>query len=352
MKRLFDMQFIAVAMLCMFGLHSVASAQTLRFTTVERPPFSIGTEDQTGFSIDLMRALAEILGREVEFETVDSFPVMLDAVANGSVDGAIANISITAAREEVLDFTQPIFASGLQIMVAGDQRPSLWRQIFTAEILTSLVVAVGVLFVLGMLMWVFERRRQPYFERPAHQALFPSFWWALNLVVNGGFEERMPRSIMGRITAVIMVFSSLFVVSIFVAQITSAMTVTVLTSTVTGLNDLDMHQVATVEGSTASDFLDNRDVRHATYPSFQDMITGFETGNANVLVFDGPLLRYYLAQLNSSRVYLVDQVFRHEDYGIALPTGSPLREPLNQAILTMREDGSYQELVRKWFGNP
>ena len=45
--------------------------------------------------------------------------------------------------------------------------------------------------------------------------------------------------------------------------------------------------------------------------------------------------------------------FQHENYGIALPSGSELVEPINQALLELREDGTYAQIYRKWFGeNP
>lgn len=326
-----------------------AGAQTLVFSTVERPPFSMEAPEHDGFSIALMRRIAEQIGREVQFETADSFSEMLERVRTGAVDGAIANISITAEREAVMDFTLPIFESGVQIMVAGSAQTSFWQQIFTLEVAAYILLAFVVLFGGGMLMWVFERRAQPYFERPVRESLFPNFWWALNLVVNGGFEERMPRSVMGRMLGVMLVVASLFGVSIFVARITAAMTVTALTSTIDSINDLDRRRVGSVAGSTASLFLDGREVRHSAYPGFAEMIAAFEAGEVEALVFDGPLLQYYLMRSPQSDAYLLDRVFRSEDYGIALPTGSPLRESINQAILQLRESGEYGALVEDWF---
>ncbi|WP_323765021.1 transporter substrate-binding domain-containing protein [Marinovum sp.] len=344
------LQLIACALLLLPLWAGTLKAQTLEFVTVERPPFAMGTEAQTGFSIDLMRMMAEQIGREVRFETVPAFGEMLARVASGAVDGAIANISITAAREAQMDFTLPVFESGVQLMVSGSDRTPLWQQVFTRDIAIYLGVAIAMLCAAGFFMWLFERRHQPYFEKPAREAFFPSFWWALNLVVNGGFEERQPRSIPGRLLATVMVFSSLFVVSIFVAKITAAITVNELTASVSGLNDLDGRAVGSVAGSTASDFLDTRAVAHSAYPGLAEMIAAFEAEEVSVVVYDGPLLRYYLSQNRDGEAYLVETVFRREDYGIALPTGSPLREPLNQALLQLQEDGQYNALVRKWFG--
>jgi ABC-type amino acid transport substrate-binding protein len=237
-------------------------------------------------------------------------------------------------------------------MVAGDaEEAGIVSLLLTKEILFALALAFVLLYGGGMLMWVFERKRQPYFDRPIGEAMFPSFWGARNLVVNGGFEERMPRSPMGRMFAVLLVVSSLFVVSIFVAQITAALTVGALNNQIVSINDLDRKEVVTTEGSTASAFLTARDVRHRTVPTFADMVATLENGEADAVFFDGPLLRYYLATHPRLEAHLVDRVFKAENYGIALPTGSALREPINQALLKIQESGLYSGIYTKWFGS-
>ena len=217
------MRNLIFLILLWFGLlvQSVA-AQSLTVSTVTRPPFSLTEDGQdAGFSMDLLAALAETLGWQTQVIRHDAFGDMLGAVESGNSDLAIANISITSAREEVMDFSQPIFESGLQIMVPAKaaRSPSLIRALISSDLLLAIGIAFLVLFCGGMLMWMFERRAQPYFDRPARDAMFPSFWWALNLVVNGGFEERAPRTFFGRIFAVLLVVSSLFIVSVFVAKI-------------------------------------------------------------------------------------------------------------------------------------
>ena len=336
-----------------FGL-GVAQAQQgpLTFNTVERPPFSFQeTGEATGFSIDLMKLIAEQLGREVQFTYSDSFPDMLAAVESGSIDGAVANISITSDREAVMDFSQPIFEAGLQIMVSGDGGgPSIWRALFSVDLVLAVLAAFAVLFLLGLLMWLFERGKQPYFDRPAKQALFPSFWWALNLVVNGGFEERMPQSVVGRFLGVLMVISSLFIVSIFVANITATLTLEAITGSIQSLDDLEGRKVATTEGSTASSFLAGRDIPHRTYESYAALIEAFEGDDLDAVIFDGPILAHYVNTSTQGDARLIERVFRPENYGIALPQGSELRESINRALLDLNESGRYNELVVRWFG--
>lgn len=325
----------------------------LRVVTVDRAPFSFPVNGvQTGFSINLIENVAQDLGRTLDITRVNSFPAMFDALEANEVDLAIANISITAEREARIDFSQPIFESGVQIMVpdVGQQQINLVDVIFTRGIALTIFAAFAMLFFGGLLMWAFERKRQPYFDRPFSQALFPSFWWALNLVVNGGFEERMPQSRFGRGFAVLLVVSSLFVVSAFVAQITTAMTVKAITGSIETLSDLETQTVGTTQGSTASKFLNLREIQHREYADLQTLLAEFEAGALDAVFFDGPILAYYIRTNPQVNARLVDRVFKPENYGIALPAGSTLREPIDRSLLGMLESGRYDEIRDTWFG--
>lgn len=137
------------------------------FATVHRPHFA-DTPELRGFSIDLMRVIGEDIGRDIVFEPQDLFGQILTKVKTGDVDGAIANISITTEREREMDFTQPIFGSGIKIMIPNEgSGASTFAALFTWDI--ALVV------LNGLALWFFKRRVQPYFDDPAREALFPSF---------------------------------------------------------------------------------------------------------------------------------------------------------------------------------
>jgi len=82
-----------------------------------------------------------------EFVTASSFSDMLEAVKNGSVDAAIANISITSVREEVVDFSQPIFDAGLQILVKQNSGSvDILSALLTWEMFGWLAMGALVLF--------------------------------------------------------------------------------------------------------------------------------------------------------------------------------------------------------------
>jgi polar amino acid transport system substrate-binding protein len=353
-KVTFGMHRYLVSLLLLFSIWAQSPvAQTLTVSTVSRPPFSMVENGvDTGFSMELLQSLSDALGWQYEIDRVDLFGDMLGAVTGNTVDLAIANISITSGREVLMDFSQPIFESGLQIMLPADQlrTPSIWRTLLSADLLAALGIAFVLLLGGGMLMWLFERRAQPYFDRSASEAWFPSFWWALNLVVNGGFEERVPRTVFGRLLGVFLVISSLFIVSVFVAKITSVMTVEAISGSISSVNDLYGQRVATIEGSTAAGFLQRREIGYRGYSGLEPMLKDFEAGKVQAIVFDAPILSYYAKYRGRDFATMAGPVFLRENYGIAFPTGSPLVEDVNRALLAIRENGTYDAIYRNWFG--
>ena len=48
---------------------------------------------------------------------------------------------------------------------------------------------------------------------------------------------------------------------------------------------------------------------------------------------------------------MLERTYRPETYRIVLSSGSPLKEEIDQVLLKFRVDGTYDDLLRKWFGN-
>ncbi|MEO0939547.1 MAG: transporter substrate-binding domain-containing protein [Pseudomonadota bacterium] len=310
-------RFVLIAVLLCAALP--LRAQELVFATVERPPFSFNEGGQmVGFSIDLMRAISAEMGAEVRFEPKPSFAEMLSAVERAEVDGAIANISITGGREAVMDFTLPIFRSGLQIMVHAEDGPSrLLPAVMTRELALVMFGGLALLVSMGTFAWL--------------------------------LAPLLTRSAGGRVISVIMGTVALLVVSIMVANLTTALTLRGLKEQVASLDDLDGRLVATTAGSTASAFLAGRDIGHETFVDYISLIAAFEDNELDAVFFDAPLLAYYVSTDGRGKARLIDRVFQPEDYGIALPQGSDLREQLNLALLELQESGAYEALYWKWF---
>jgi ABC-type amino acid transport substrate-binding protein len=54
--------------------------------------------------------------------------------------------------------------------------------------------------------------------------------------------------------------------------------------------------------------------------------------------------------VGASRVRIAGPILEPEAHGIAFPSGGALRERVNQALLAVREDGTYARLFDNYFG--
>ena len=327
------------------------SRAKLRIVSIERHPFMIRTDDgMAGFAIDLWQEIARQIGREYELVAADTFPDMLRLIEGYKADAAIANITITAKREAVMDFSQPMFDAGLRVMVPAEASSvTLIGALFNLEMLGLVAFAGLLLFGCANLMWYFEHRDQPYFQYPYKEGIWRAFWWALNVILNGGFEERIPQTTRGRVFAVFLVVASLFVVSAFVAKITATLTVGELQSQIQSYTDLYGKKVGTTRGSTAAAFLRSHSIRRNEYESIEALFDALLSRKLDAVVHDAPVLEYFAATRGQGRVSVVGELLRPEKYGIALPQGSDLREPIDRALLRIAEDGTYERLRSRWF---
>jgi len=81
------------------------------------PPFEQGDPpDYTGFDIDLINAVADDLGLEVQIEDAP-FDLILTG-GGGQFDLSISATTITPAREKKVDFSDPYFVSSQGLLVA------------------------------------------------------------------------------------------------------------------------------------------------------------------------------------------------------------------------------------------
>ena len=309
----------------------------------------------TGFSIELWQEISKRLKIESHFAIKADVNAILAAVKSGDADLGIAAISVTAERESALDFSQPMFDSGLQIMVPAQSHRSdviaaVIEGIFSSAMLPLLGTVAILILVPAHLVWFWERRHPA--GMLAHQAYFPgifeAFWWAASTLATQA--DQMPRTIWARVVAVIWMFASVIFVAYFTASVTSNLTLQQLHGDINGPTDLLNKRVVSLAGSTAVDYLRQHNIPVREFEAFDDAVGAVQTGQADALVYDAPTLLYYAAHDGSGKVQVVGPIFRRENYGIAFRDHSPQLKAVNSALLQLKENGAYDRLYARWFG--
>lgn len=89
-------------------------------TDATYPPFEFEKDGKyIGIDIDLINAIGEVEGFEVELKPMD-FKAIIPAITANQLDGAIAGISITDERKQVVSLSDPYYEAGLSLIVRED----------------------------------------------------------------------------------------------------------------------------------------------------------------------------------------------------------------------------------------
>ncbi|MFM1815963.1 MAG: hypothetical protein RLZ98_2658 [Pseudomonadota bacterium] len=335
-------------------------AGELRVVTRVLPPMvTKQNEGYSGFSIELWEEIARRLNLKYRLHEAPNVRAQLADVRDGKADVGIAAISITSAREQEFGFSQPMMNAGLQIMVAAtgkDASPTplqdLLKLLFSYTSLAWLGIAAILVLIPAHIIWFFERTHHEG-VLPTEKyipGIFHAIYWASATVLTQG--ENAPRHWVGRIMAIIWMFTGVVFVALYTAQLTADLTVQQITSSINGPNDLAGKRVATTAGSTAAAAVRDYNARVIEFSDIREAFQSLNNKDADAVVFDSPILLYYAANEGKGRVATVGTTFRKEDYGIVFQRDNQdLRRRVNVALLQMREDGTYQRIHDKWFAS-
>lgn len=335
------------------------TGETLVVATKPLEPFVFIDSEETdgsglrGYSIDVWVELEDRLGFETEWLIEESVGDILDSTQSGDADVAIAGISMTAERETFVDFTHPYYDSGLQVATRPGSSGAISSIVGLATSRPVLLLFGGLVvltLVVAHLIWLSERRSNDEFPMGYREGVSEALWWSTVSVITGGEAVKNIRRPMSRLLAVAWMVIGLFLIAFVTAQAASQLTLNQLQSDITGLEDLPGRSVVTVEGTVAETFLREVNTPTDTVTDLEVALEAVANGRYDAVVFDAPVLAYRANTDYSGRLDLVGSTFAPDPYGIALVSGSPIREAINAELLAMSRDGTLETLNEKWLG--
>jgi ABC-type amino acid transport substrate-binding protein len=347
---------VVIAVLGVFAASANASERVTVGTKVS-PPFSMKAEDGTwtGVSIELWKQIALDLDLTYDIREYD-LKGALAAVQAKDVDVVVAATTITADREALMDFTHPIYSTGLAIAVkpgASGGTLAIIRGLLTWDLLKLLAGLFALLAATGALVWLFERRKNgSQFAKDAVPGIAAGVWWSAVTMTTVGYGDKSPVTIGGRLIGLVWMFSAIIIISVFTATITSTLTVDRLESSIKGPEDLPRVKVATVGSSTSAEYLDHHHIAYRQVPQVIDGLRLVMTGDVDAMVYDAPIMQYLASHQLGGAVTVLPNVFERQDYGFAVPDGSPLRERINRVLLKELSSDRWNELLEHYLGKP
>ena len=213
-------------------------------------------------------------------------------------------------------------------------------------------IALVLILIPAHLVWFFESGREDGIlsDRRYIPGIFEAMYWAIACLT--AQAETMPHQWIARLFSVFWMFAGVVFVAFYTAQLTTTLTVQQIQGRINGPGDLPGKQIGTIAKTTAADYLHQHYEQVQEFRRFDDMFQALLNKRIDAVVFGAPVLLYYASHEGQGKVKVVGPEFETATVGFTFPLNSPLRRIVNSAILRLRENGTYQELYSKWFGNP
>lgn len=113
-----SMLIVLLVGMLVLGMGTIALAKTyIVGTSAGFPPFEYVEDGKiVGFDIDLIKAIGELKGFDVEVKDI-SFDSLIAALKTGNLDIIAAGMTITPEREKVVDFSIPYYSANQAVIV-------------------------------------------------------------------------------------------------------------------------------------------------------------------------------------------------------------------------------------------
>ncbi|XP_027722626.1 glutamate receptor 2 [Vombatus ursinus] len=247
--------------------------KTVVVTTILESPYVMmkknhemleGNERYEGYCVDLAAEIAKHCGFKYKLTIVGDgkygardadtkiWNGMVGELVYGKADIAIAPLTITLVREEVIDFSKPFMSLGISIMIKKPQKskPGVFSFLdpLAYEIWMCIVFAyIGVSVVLFLVSrfspyeWhteEFEDGRETQSNESTNEfGIFNSLWFSLGAFMQQGCDIS-PRSLSGRIVGGVWWFFTLIIISSYTANLAAFLTVERMVSPIESAEDL------------------------------------------------------------------------------------------------------------------
>ncbi|XP_035029399.1 glutamate receptor ionotropic, delta-1 isoform X2 [Hippoglossus stenolepis] len=370
---------------------------TLKIVTLLEEPFVMVAENilgqpkrYKGFSIDVLDALAKILGFKYDIYQVGdgkygsalpngSWNGMMGELIGKRADLAISAITITPERESVVDFSKRYLDYSVGILMRkSEEKINIFSLLAPFDLAVWACIAAAIP-VVGIMIFLLRRIQAVRCQNSAGGHPPPSVSTSLQSaiwIVYGAFVQQGSDSILGSVALRIVMGSwwlfTLIVCSSYTANLAAYLTVSRMDNAVRSFQDLSK-QVDLVYGTVRDSAVYEYFRAKGTNPLEQDSTfaelwktinknNGFENSvsgpsdgikkarrESYAFLWDMAVVEYAALTDDDCTLTVAGNSMSTRGYGMALQHGSPYRDLFSQKILELQEKGDLDILQQKWW---
>ncbi|HEX7565395.1 MAG TPA: transporter substrate-binding domain-containing protein [Bradyrhizobium sp.] len=348
--------WLAASMACAVGAE-LPQAAPLRIAVYDVASYGYANPDGSisGISVDLWRRVAERLERQFKLIPVSEMESLLSGLEQGHFDAAIGAITITPEREKRVDFSYPAHRSGVAVALRKEKGPFAALKSYAAaatELGPLIISSLAMLVLIGIVMWLIERRH-PLAQNSESSVvtLRDGLYWAIVTMTTVGYGDKTPKSSTGRVIAVSWMFASLVWVSLLSTSLVSRLTVERVESRdlAAGI-DLTRKKLAAVAQSSGAEYLDQHHLQYMKFINLPDALDSLAGGTSDAVVNSVGALQYLISKRYAGTEEMPQGLLAPAYMAIALPEHSPLKRPIDEALVKITSDPEWISIEDRFFG--
>ncbi|CAF3405653.1 unnamed protein product [Rotaria sp. Silwood1] len=340
----------------------------LRICIIESMPFTMQTniieKNQTkliGYLPDLINILQTRMGFIPHFiypPANQTYGGLVQAVANSVCDVAIGDVTVTARRREIVDFSTSIFDNSIRIIVRQTTTVNLdllsYLKPFSLNLWLTLLVCTVYATVL---LCILERQENEALQnRSMISSAAMSLWYSIGTIMGYGADFHA-QTAAGRLLSVGLYLLSMVLVATYTANLASNLTISKSKGFISGIDDIKNGKVPfsrigiLVDSSQEDYYL--REISGGIrnyYPlkTQDELYSSLLNNSIDVSILDIGAVEYFTNNIYCN-LTLVGADFAPSSYGIAYPKQWLYGKDLDVIILSLRESGVLDDLKKKWF---
>ncbi|CAJ0596382.1 unnamed protein product [Cylicocyclus nassatus] len=368
--------------------------KTLKVSVYLEAPFVMQREDPKneldendkyeGYCIDLLQRIAALCKFNYTIHEVKDkaygireengkWNGMVGELINGEADLAVASLTISYSRSEVIDFTVPYMHLGISILFKKPQKTEtdwfmflwplsweVWLCTFASYVITS--VALWLIAKITPFEKLVHNNETGRWDRVDNQFSFRnSCWFTVCSLMQQG-SELSPRAPSMRVATAVWWFFTMILLSSYTANLAAFLTTQRMLTPIENADDLSSQtkiKYGTLgRGSTMSFFNESKIETYermwklmSSNPAY--FVNSSKEGIARVkssdyaYLMESSMLEYAVER--DCELMQIGGLLDQKGYGIGLPKGSPFREEISRAILRLQEKTVLTELKEKWW---
>lgn len=357
---------ILVMLLLAIGPISNAAAGSLdpAETFTERPLIVAIQYDQTyttkdkdgnwtGPMVDFWKLIAQELGQPYTFKEMSLSNIMI-ALAEGTVDVAAITTFINAEREERFDFSTPL-GEGRHAVVTPYQpkHEHPWMAamsvFFSWGTLTVILILLVTLLLLGISIWLIERKRNPEdFGRTRRRGIGAGIYWAGSTLASGLCFGIYLRTLPGRILGLLWMIVCGMALSAVIASLTHSLTDQLQQMQVIEDDDFRYMHLGVKSGSVQMDMLREAGGYYTLFDTDEEAMNAVLNGQVDGYLCFETRANFFANHEYSGRISVYTTKLKAHLYALSMPKESPLRRPINIAVLRLMNDSVWESLLDRY----